>query len=85
MSAVIPLRLFSPLLRTEQPQIGFVHEIGRLQRVIRSLVAEHAGGQVAQLTVHGRQQLTERGDIAGVPSIQKMRDVTHTWRDLREF
>ena len=67
--------------QTRQRQIGLVHQVRRLQRVVTALVAKQAPGQVPQLPVHDAQQLLERVAIAGVPPSEQLGNVTHMWRE----
>jgi hypothetical protein len=64
-----------------QPEISLVNEIGGLQRVIRTLVAEQASSQASKFGVHDREQLLESVGITGIPPAEKLGDVTHMWRE----
>ena len=69
------------LLHIHQPQIGLVHQRGRLQRLPRLLVSQLGGGQFAQFVVHQRQQLLGSGRVAGFDLGQDAGDVGHGDQD----
>jgi len=63
-----------------EPDVRFVDERRRLERVIRTLAAQPGPGQAVKLRVHDRHQLVERAAISGAPGLKKARDVR--WRRL---
>ncbi len=52
---------------TAQPEVGLVHQRGRLQRVTGALRAQMPGGNRAELPVNQRQKLLERAVIPLLP------------------
>jgi hypothetical protein len=63
-----------------QPQKGFVHERGRLQRVAFPFVAKMVVGELPELVVDERHQYVEGIDIAAAPAVEQLRDVSMLYR-----
>ena len=63
MRAVLPVHL----LDVDQPDVGFVDEGGRLQRVAGALVRHVPARHAAELFMDERYQLLQRGLITTAP------------------
>jgi len=62
VALVLP-RLFT--LTTDQPQIRFVYQRGRLQRLARLFLGQLGSRELPQLVIYQRQQLLRCRRIAG--------------------
>jgi len=71
--AVPILRLFA----ADQPQVRFVHQGGRLQRLAQLLSSQPIAGELAQFVIHEREQLAGSRRITGFNLMQDLRDVAH--------
>jgi hypothetical protein len=65
------------VLRTGEPQPGFVNEGGGLKCLARGFVRHFARGELAQFVVNQRQQLRRGTRITGLGGIQDFLDVSH--------
>jgi hypothetical protein len=81
----VPPVLELQLAQAGQPQVGFVDQRRGLQRVFRALAPQDAIGNPAKLRVHALDQRLEGGGVSGVPPIEQLRDVFHTWRRNPHF
>jgi hypothetical protein len=59
----------------DEAEVGLMHERGRLQRVVRPLVAKLPCGDATELRIDEWEQLIERGLVATTPIAQQRRDV----------
>jgi hypothetical protein len=81
VAAAVPLRLSHLRVARRrgrnQPQIGFIHQGGRLQCLPRLLVGELLGRQLAQLVVDQRQELVGGVRVALFDGGQDAGDIGH--------
>src|SRR5262249_46155724 len=68
-----PLPGYAPLV--DQPQVGFVHQCGSLERVSGMFPAEIRTRQTPQFLLDERSELVERSPVAVVPGQQQFGDV----------
>jgi hypothetical protein len=71
------LRAVLPLCAVliDQPQVGFVNECGRLQRVIGALTPQVGLGPTMEVLVDQRDELIASRGISGAPRVQECRHV----------
>jgi len=74
MAAMVPALL---LAVAQQPQIGFVDQGGRLQRLAGCFLGKLLGRQAAQLVVDQRQQLAGGVRIALLDGVQDLSNFVH--------
>src|SRR5262249_7401166 len=74
VSMAVPLRLGT---LTDEPEIGLVHQIGRLKALPRILAREPPAGQLAQFLVDQRQELLGCLQVAPLDRREDVRDVFH--------
>jgi len=58
-------------LLTEEPEIGFMDQCRRLERVVRALAAKVRGRSASKFAINERQQLIARLKIAPPPGLQQ--------------
>ena len=68
------------LAQAAQPQVGLVHQRGRLQGVSRPLLAQVVVGQLVELVVHQRDEVLERFRVPMAPPLEQLGDVAHSAR-----
>ena len=74
VGAAVPLRLG---IFADEPEIGLVHQIGRLEGLPRGLASEPLGGQLAQFLVDQGQELLGCLQVALLDRREDLRDVVH--------
>jgi hypothetical protein len=74
MGAAVPLRL-GPF--ADEPEIGRVHQVRRLEGLPRALAREPLGGQSAQFLIDKRQELLGCLLVAPLDRREDVRDVVH--------
>ena len=74
VSAAVPLRLVT---FADEPEIGLVHQVGRLEALPRGLAGEPLGGQPAQFLVDQGQELLGGPRVALLDRREDVRDVAH--------
>jgi hypothetical protein len=63
------------LSRTDESNVGFVHERRRLQRVVRPLASKACAGDPAEFVVHEREQSFEGALVPALPLMEKKSNV----------
>jgi hypothetical protein len=58
----------------DQPEVGFVENRGRLQRVAGSLPAHVMVGEPVQFRMHQREQLSQRSLVSAAPLAEQLGD-----------
>ena len=74
VGAAVPLRLVT---LADEPEIGLVDQIGRLEGLPRGLAGEPLGGQPAQFLVDQGQELLGGPRVALLDRREDVRDVAH--------
>jgi hypothetical protein len=70
------LRAVAPryALLSQEPDVRFVHERRRLQRMVPTLAPQKSGGPLPKLLVHQWDQFFPRPKIPAAPSLQQLTD-----------
>jgi hypothetical protein len=71
MCPIAPIDL--PLV--DEAKVDLVHERRRLQRLTRAFAPKERRGSPSELSVHSRDQLIPRLEVALVPGLQKRGDI----------
>ena len=62
-----------------QPQVGFVENGGRLQRVAHPLPAHVMVGEPVQFGMHQREQFLQRSLVSAAPLAEQLGDLLVAW------